>query len=263
MLGPTYTIVLLSLVCSFSVVNTLPMGLFVSTHAIGNGNTSYARTVAESLKLICRRFNVTTSPNRIHSLALDHLTDSSGAYLSDAVAFLDPWLRDCFQTVYVGLADNHFASDIYCAALANTTFKNEWVRRSLAAAKRFSDDHPAMKAGSRFQWYLNYEAAGNYFGTGCSHFSPIDHQFPPASLPSGPAPAISAAQFTDAYAAMFSDLTQSLILISNTSVMWSPTFNVPSSELSLVDREWLLGNVTQLFSRLPLLQEIVNQDAIG
>ena len=59
-----------------------------------------------------------TSPNRITSLALDHLTDVAGAYLEAPLAALAPYFG-CFGALYVGTADKHFAgsqSDLYCGA---------------------------------------------------------------------------------------------------------------------------------------------------
>ena len=59
------------------------MGLFVNTQRYGDGRSErYGRVVTAALTLVCTRFNISTSPNRISSLALDHLTDSGGAYLS-------------------------------------------------------------------------------------------------------------------------------------------------------------------------------------
>ena len=96
-------------------VSATPMGLFVSTQDFGDGSTAYGRTVTAALQLACDRFNASTSPNRITSLALDHLTDAAGAYLEAPLAALAPYFG-CFGALYVGTADNHFAgsqSDLY------------------------------------------------------------------------------------------------------------------------------------------------------
>lgn len=227
---------------------------------------------------ICKRgFNVTTNPNRIHSLALDHLASpATGAYLSAAIAFLEPSF-DCFDRLYIGQADNHNVHDMYCTGLLNASFKYDYIVRSLKAARRFASDHPSR---DNYWWYLNYEAAGNYFGTGCSHFEPLESgaagglAAEPA-LPSAPAPAlapapqhqrqprpiVSAEQFTSAYIGMFASLTEGLVAIRNTGIMWSPTFNDRTADIGY--RPALLGNVTRLFANLPLLTEVANQDAIG
>jgi hypothetical protein len=228
------------------------MGLFVSTTAFGNGtNTAYGRRVVNSLQLICNYLNSSTAPNRITSLSLDHLTSSSGEYLAETVDVLSPYFN-CFDRIYVGTADNHFSSDIYCAALTNKTFTGEWVDRSITAAAKFEQDHPNLR---NFHWYLNYEAAGNYFSTGCTHFSA--QQRPPPAQP----PAVSAQAFTSAYIDMFSTLTKALVKMRNVSVMWSPTFNFRASDVT--DRRALLGNVTRFLKGVPLLREVVNQDAMG
>lgn len=76
-----------------------------------------------------------------------------------------------------------------------------------------------------WQWYLNYEAAGNYFGTGCNHFSPAQHPPPPPGTPPSAPPLVSAEAFTAAYARMFGTLISRLLQIRDGAVMWSPTFN--------------------------------------
>lgn len=225
------------------------MGLFVSTIDFADGTTSYGRSTIAAMDLICQHFNVSTSPQRITSLALDHLTDKNGVYLDAPLRGIARYFG-CFDHVYIGTADNHFAPDMYCTALLNTSYTGEWVTRSVVAAKRFADEHPALD----FRWYLNYEAAGNYFGTGCDHFQP-DFQRQQAS------PVVSARAFTQAYSTMFASLTLQLVSLRNASVMWSPTFNWPAREVA--DRAALLSNVTSLFRAVPLLREVANQDAMG
>jgi hypothetical protein len=232
------------------------MGLFISTNSFGDGTSSYGRDAVAALQLVCSHFTVKTSPMRITSLALDHLTDSDGEYLETPLSKLAPYFG-CFDHVYVGVADNHFADDIYCKALLNQSFVSEWVRRSEVAASRFESElGPKL---DHMRWYLNYEAAGNYFSTGCNHFTPL--QPPSPSAEPSVAPAVSAAAFTTAYVSMFSTLTERLVAIRNTSVMWSPTFNSPSADVT--DRAALLGNVTELFRGVPLMREVANQDALG
>ena len=241
---------LLVLTCRFA--GAVPLGLFVSSSSFGNGTTAYGRMATSALQLICAHFNASTSPNKVHSLAIDHLTDPSGAYLSDAVEALAPYF-ECFDAVYVGTADNHFASDLYCKALLNASFTHEYVKRSLAAAERFTLEHPAASMPN-LRWYLNYEAAGNYFGTGCSHFTAAQEAPPPS-------PIVAASAFTAAYVDMFAALTNGLRALRDVSIMWSPTFNWQASFVP--DRAALLGNLSAFFARLPLLTEVANQDAVG
>ena len=109
---------LLLLLLLLGGVSATPMGLFVSTQDFGDGSTAYGRTVTAALQLACDRFNASTSPTRITSLALDHLTDAAGAYLEAPLAALAPYFG-CFGALYVGTADKHFAgsqSDLYCGA---------------------------------------------------------------------------------------------------------------------------------------------------
>jgi hypothetical protein len=232
-----------------------PMGLFVSTSAFGNGTTAYGKKATAALELICAHFTASTSRNRIHSLALDHLTDANGKYRADSVAGLAPYFS-CFDAVFVGTADNHFTSDIYCKAVVNTSFTDEYVARSLRAATRFNADHPAAEFPN-LRWYLNYEAAGNYFATGCSEFRV-------AQLPPPPNPKVSARAFTAAYTGMFAALTQGLAKIRpGTAIMWSPTFNFQSSFVSESDRALLVANVAEFLRGVPLLRQVANQDAVG
>lgn len=166
----------------------------------------------------------------------------------------------------------------------------------MSQAKRFAADHLDM---DNYWWYLNYEAAGNYFGTGCSHFEPIAKaagggegradgvarvaraggrgrrgggvgvaDVAGAAAGAGDStgvrsasPAVSAAEFTAAYVAIFAPLTKGLVALRDTGVMWSPTFNDETARIDY--RPALLGNVTNLFKQLPLLTEVANQDAIG
>ena len=231
-----------------------PMGLFIDTSSFSTSST-YAQLVTSALTLACTSFNASTSPNRIKSIALDHLTSRDGTYLGEAIARLSPFF-DCFDTVYVGTADNHNAEDMYCSALLNATFLNDYVTRSLVAATRFTLDNPPHNIPN-LRWYLNYEAAGNYFGTGCTHFE-VDQ--PTGALPKHPT--VTAQAFTSAYVGMFQNLTTGLMAIRDTGgAMWSPTFNWQASFVK--DRPALLGNVTDLLRNVPLLREIVNQDAIG
>jgi hypothetical protein len=246
----------LLLLCS---VSAIPMGLFVDTSSFGDGSSAYAQQVTSALTLACRSFNASTSPHRVTSLALDHLAGRDGAYLGDAVAGLAPFFG-CFETVYVGTADNHKAPDMYCGALLNATFIDDYVARSLAVAARFAADYPPATLPN-LRWYLNYEAAGNYFGTGCDRFEVAQ---PTAPLP--PHPAVSAEAFTEAYADMFRRLTQGLTALRDTGgAMWSPTFNWQARfvEEQLGNRPALLGNLTALLRAVPLLREIANQDAVG
>jgi hypothetical protein len=233
------------------------MGLFVSTGSYGDGTGQYGRIINAALTLVCTSFNVSTSPNRIESLALDHLTDKEGNYLSAPIDGLSKFFR-CFDRVYVGTADNHFTNDLYCTGTQNSTFTAAWVSRSVKAASRFAEEHSSMH---NLRWYLNYEAAGNYFGTGCDHFRPTGGEWPLRKSKSSPAARVTAEEFTAAYVRMFSSLTSALVRIRNVSVMWSPTFNERSRDV--VDRPALLGNVTRLLQGVPLLREIANQDAIG
>lgn len=256
---------LLLLLLGVGGVSATPMGLFVSTQDFGDGSTAYGRTVTAALQLACDRFNASTSPNRITSLALDHLTDAAGAYLEAPLAALAPYFG-CFGALYVGTADNHFAgsqSDLYCGALANATFTTEYVRRSLRAAARF---HAARGAAlPHLRWYLNYEAAGNYFGTGCTRFEVAQPADPPGSHPGDLPPALPAAAFTAAYASMFAALTEGLVAIRDTSILWSPTFNWQASFVGRIGggRAALVANLTLLLRTVPLLREIANQDAVG
>tara|TARA_B110000091_G_scaffold155829_1_gene165955 strand:- start:697 stop:1725 length:1029 start_codon:yes stop_codon:yes gene_type:complete len=236
------------------------MGLFISTSSFGDGSSAYAQVVKSSLTLACTSFNASTSPYRITSLALDHLSGRDGVYLKDALAGLFPFFG-CFKTVYVGTADNHNAADMYCSSLLNTTFVDDYVARSLAVARQFTTDYPPEKIPN-LRWYLNYEAAGNYFGTGCDTFQV--EQPTAAALPRHPI--VSAEAFTASYASMFRRLTEGLTALRDTGgAMWSPTFNWQASfvEQTLGNRPSLLGNVTALLRNVPLLREIANQDAMG
>jgi hypothetical protein len=60
---------------------------------------------------------------------------------------------------------------------------------------------------------------------------------------------------------MFKTLTEELVRMRNVSVMWSPTFNFRATDVT--DRAALVGNVTKLLKGVPLLREVVNQDAMG
>ena len=234
--------------------NATPMGLFIDVSEFSTSNT-YAQLVTSALTLACTSFNASSSPNRIKSIALDHLTSRGGTYLGDAIARLSPFF-DCFETVYIGTADNHNAKDMYCSSLLNDTFLNDYVKRSLVAAERFTAEYPRQNIPN-LRWYLNYEAAGNYFGTGCNHF---EVEQPTGELPKHPT--VSAEAFTSAYVGMFRNLTEGLMELRDTGgAMWSPTFNWQASFVK--DRPALLGNVTDLLRQVPLLREIVNQDAIG
>lgn len=238
---------LLSLLCCCEA----QQGLFVSTSAFGNGSTAYGTLVTTALELICDHFTYKTSPNFVKSLALDHLTDVDGNYLSASIKGLEPYFK-CFDAVYIGTADNHFATtDLYCTALTNETFTTQYVARSLASAKRFDAEHAELH---NVRWYLNYEAAGNYFGTGCSHFT-ATQQLPPKH------PTVTAAAFTEAYIMMFAVLSEGLHAIRDVSIMWSPTFNWEASFVP--DRQRLLANLILLLKGVPLLREVMNQDAIG
>ena len=252
---PTLLLLLLLRSC-----NAIPMGLFIATSSFGDGSTAYAHIVQKSLTLACSVFNASTSPNRITSIALDHLVGRDGVYLEQAISGLVPFFH-CFDTVYVGTADNHNAPDMYCSSLLNTTFTDDYVQRSLAAATRFTSDYPREKVPN-LRWYLNYEAAGNYFGTGCDSFQ-VEQ---PTASDMPVRPIVSAEAFTTAYANMFFKLTTGLMALRDTKgAMWSPTFNWQSSfvEKTLFNRPFLLGNVTNLLKNVPLIQEIANQDALG
>ena len=179
--------------------------------------TSLPPALATFLELVARP----PAPLRVRSLALDHLTDSSGTYAAVPLAKLATFF-DCFSTVYVGTADNHLVPDIYCTGLLNASFTAEYIGRSVAAAQRFGAEHADQP---NWQWYLNYEAAGNYFGTGCSHFSPAQHPRPPSGTPPSAPPLVSAEAFTAAYAQIFGTLIPRLLRIRDAAVMWSPTFN--------------------------------------
>lgn len=117
-----------------------PMGLFVSVTGLLDNQTGavtpYGQATASALDLICKRgFNVTTNPNRVHSLALDHLASpTTGEYLAQAVAFLEPSF-ECFDRVYIGQADNHGVHDMYCTGLLNKSYTANYVDRSLATVR--------------------------------------------------------------------------------------------------------------------------------
>ena len=237
------------------------MGLFIATSAFGNnGTTPYGIATTQALTLACKSFNATTSPNRITSIALDHLVGRDGVYLEETLDNLAQYFP-CFDTVYIGTADNHNAPDIYCSSLLNTSFTDDYVSRSLIAAKRFTDTY-SKEIIPNMVWYLNYEAAGNYFGTGCDTFQ-VNQPTTKSDLPNNPI--VSAESFTHAYATMFHQLTTGLMKLRNTNgAMWSPTFNWRSDFVKMImNRKALLGNVTSLLESVPLIREIANQDALG
>ena len=134
-------LLLLHVFTTTTTTTATPMGLFIATSAFGNnGTTPYGIATTQALTLACKSFNATTSPNRITSIALDHLVGRDGVYLEETLDNLAQYFP-CFDTVYIGTADNHNAPDIYCSSLLNTSFTDDYVSRSLIAAKRFTDTY--------------------------------------------------------------------------------------------------------------------------
>ena len=58
--------------------------------------------------------------------------DKNGTY-TPAVALLEPFFR-CFDTVYIGGADNHHIPDMYCQGVVNDTATQSWVDRSASVS---------------------------------------------------------------------------------------------------------------------------------
>ena len=105
---------------------------------------------------------------RVCVLVVRHAVRRRDGVYTPAVAMLEDYFK-CFDVVYVGGADNHHIPDMYCQGVVNASATASWVARSASAARKFADEHPHL---GNYAWYLDYEAAGNYFGTGCTHFTP-------------------------------------------------------------------------------------------
>lgn len=179
----------------------LPKGLFVSSLAYVDSVSEsgvYRRAVDRALDLACGPLNASSGAHHVHSVAFDHLTASNGSYVGDALAgVLDRVAAKgggCnLDAIYVGLADNHYPTDpvtgawpdIYCSRLANRTWVQGWVDRSLVAAKRFARANQQLD----FQWYIPYEGVGNDYQTGCSS---ADGKSKVGAAPARPAPPLLA-----------------------------------------------------------------------
>lgn len=218
-----------------------PTGLFVDVKELGK-HGQYNTTVHAALELICSTFSFPTSPLQTNKyLALDHTTFPAPiGFLSDAIDSIAKYFP-CFEEIHFGLADNHYTDDIYCQGVVNTTFQTSWVSRSLAAASLVDKRYGHLfldPTGPKLVWYLNYEAAGNYFETGCSRFKPASSSEHDAGSTGNTNASVSAAAFSQGYVDMFKPLTVALMKIRQAGVMWSPTFNFPWSQVCCCFCRW-------------------------
>lgn len=232
--------ILLLAAASVEKVVAYPKGLFVQLESLEYPDEEVQRW----FQAICDSHTVNSSTVFINDLVIQSI-GHGGTPNSKQLALVEPYFH-CFRTVFFGTAGlAPQLGDSYCEGVANNASHRAAIVNDAVLGARWVNQNIPKSNRYGFGWYISHEAWIDYWGTGCN-----DGQ--------GGA---SAAAVAAGYAEMLRNITQEMNVLRPGHVMWSPSVREQhgyAGQWSAFEDQW-----RQFFRAVPLLTDLVIQDAIG